>query len=279
MELVNASQLQMSRRGIERAAEIAGAPALQKTPVRPETSVHVTISDEARALQMMEEYAASEKPNYIEKTDAEYKTMSFKELVDERDANLLGGRAPGDDSLKIINGGKVASAVIDRILEQKFANAEAANALNERLGSFADQVKQRNPNISRSDFDIMMVDGKPSIVSTSLSKADLDELQRTLEDPKNKEGKALLKAVQDFNESSFKLVNMLIYDEQYKFGDTNAEGNRIVHRSEPVSMEELTRNISYQAAGREEGGTYTTRLHQELVGSTGWGAIMVYENN
>ena len=239
----------------------------------PSTVVH--ISDEGSALNVRENLKC-EAIVLVEKSDDEYAAMSFEDLINERDGPGK-FRADGDTNLYVMNlYGKAAQEAFNRIRAQQMENTQNAENLGEALNQFRTKLVEINPDIDPSDIDVEFKNGALSIVGNTLTSNQKTQAQNLLENSSD-ESKALKNAITQFNEGGLKMINMMLYDERGHFKGENSDGKAIVHREKPVSMEELMQNTHYSDVAKSGGG-YTWNKFYDLVGSTKWGAKLVFEN-
>jgi|GEM_PF-6405290 len=252
----------------------ANASASSQSTTSP--SAIVKISDEAMHLQVMEMYKSAPQTTYVEKTDAEYAAMTYEQLIDERNGEVTGPRQPGDTTLKIMHfHGKADVAAAVKLREQVLENTASSRNLSAALEGFKAAVAHQYPNI-KAGFDIGFENGKPVVVSNNLDEKTIAKIQSMLDDKTNSKAVGLKNAVNDFNENGLKMINMLIYEEKYKFGGTNELGKKVIHREAPLTLAEFTNNISYTQAGHSS-GSYTWAKHADVIGSTFYGVKYVYE--
>ena len=239
-------------------------------------STIVTLSDDAVHLQIMEMYKSAPQTTYIEKSDAEYAAMSYEQLIDERNGEMTGPRQPGDNTLKIMHFyGKADIAAAAKLREQELENSASSRNLQAALEGFKVAVAQKYPTL-KAGFDIGFENGKAIIVSNSLDEKSIANIQSMLDDKANSKAVGLKNAVNEFNETGLKMINMLIYEEKYRFGGTNELGKKVIHRDDPLTLVEFTKNISYTQAVSSN-SSYAWAKHADVIGSTSYGVKSVYE--
>jgi hypothetical protein len=245
----------------------------QQTPHSP--SVIVAISEEGMELQVQEALRSAKTISYIEKSDAEYKAMSYRQLIDERNGEAARGRQEGDTSLKILHlYGKADHYALVKLREQQVANSENSRNIASALNSFNEKVSKTYPSIG-SNFDITMKDGKARVVGIADKNIQF-KVQSLLDDNSNKQAITLKNSINAFNQDGLEMINMMIYEERIKFGGTNEEGKKVIHRTNDLTMNEFLKDISYSRAASSQGET-TWQKHQEVIGSTHYGVRYLYE--
>lgn len=245
----------------------------QKSPNAP--AAIVAISDEGMELQVKDALASAKKIEYIEKSDEEYAAMSYRQLIDERNGEAAGGRQEGDTSLKLLHlNGKADQRAQLLLREQQIANSNNSKSLATALNSFKTQVSKSYPAVG-SNFDITMQNGKATVVGIEDQEIRA-KVQALLDDSSNGRSNALKSAINTFNSGGLEMINMMIYEEKIKFGGTNDSGQKVVHRTNDLTMDEFLKNISYSNVASSHGGT-TWQKHQDVIGSTHYGVRYVYE--
>lgn len=250
-------------------AKVMALPVSQAASI---PSTVVTISDEALARQVREADEAG-KSTYVEKTPEEYAQMSYEKLIDER--NGLTDSQWKDGPLKPIRMyGKAAEAANMKLDNQRMDNYVSGKELGTSLKDFKQDMMKIHPELAKKSFDVSFKDGKAIIVGDGLSKQLKDSLQNDLDNSNNPSATKLQASIAKYNSAGLGLVNMQIYEEKGKYGGVNSI---YVHRDDPLTMKEFTEKISYDAVSRSEGG-YTYAKHGDVIGSTGYGARLVYKS-
>lgn len=238
-------------------------------------STIVTLSDEAMELQIKEALATAKTISYIEKSDEEYATMSYRQLIDERNGEAAGGRAEGDTSLKVIHlNGKADHHALMRLRDQQMANTANSKNLAAALTDFKSEIA-KNYSAIEKNIDITMKNGKASVIGIA-DKNLLSKVQTLLDDTGNKKSVALKSAINIFNSDGLEMINMMIYEERFKFGGANEQGQKVIHRTSELSAKEFQHNISYTKVANSS-GSFTWQKHQDVIGSTHYGVRYVYE--
>lgn len=245
----------------------------QKTFSSPSTIV--TISDEGMELQVKEVLASAKTISYIEKSDEEYATMTYRQLIEERNGEAAGGRQDGDTSLKVLHlNGKADQYAQIKLREQQVANSNSGRSLAIALNDFKNEAAKKYPSIANS-FDITMQNGSATVVGIS-DKNILSKVQSLLDDAGNDKARSLKSSIDSFNRNGLEMINMMIYEERIKFGGANETGQKVIHRTSDLTMDEFLNGISYANVASSSGGT-TWQKHQEIIGSTHYGVRYVYE--
>lgn len=236
-------------------------------------STIVNISDEGYTLSIQE--SLGNEIEFVEKSDEAYKAMSFEELVDERDGQGK-YRAEGDTTIYAMNSyGKAAQEAFLRVREQQMENTRNARNLGESLEQFRAKIIESNPGLSASDIGVEIKDGALTITGSKLTENQKAYAQNLLESSLA-EAQSLRGAITQFNEGGLKMINMMIYDERGHYGGENSEGKAVRHREQLVTMDEFLQNANYGNIA-SSGGSYTWGKFNDLVGSTKWGARLVFE--
>lgn len=277
MNLVNLNHSQvLSNASIKSPAQTlsSAAEALVESPTGAATpSTIVNISDDGYSLSIQESLANEIK--FVEKSDEAYKAMSFEELVDERDGRGK-YRAEGDTTIYAMNSyGKAAQEAFLRVREQQMENARNAQNLGESLEQFRAKIIEFNPSLKPSDIDVEIEDGALVITGSKLTDSQKAYAQNLLKSSLA-EAKHLRGAIAQFNEGGLKMINMMIYDGRGHYGGENSEGKAVRHREEFVVMDEFLQGANYGTIA-SSGGSYTWDKFNDLVGSTKWGARLVFE--
>lgn len=242
-----------------------------KGAVTPSTIVN--ISDEGYTLSIQESLGNEIK--FVEKSDEAYKAMSFEELVDERDGQGK-YRAEGDTTIYAMNSyGKAAQEAFLRVRAQQMENTRNAQNLGESLEQFRAKIIESIPGLKPSDIDVEIKDGALAVTGSRLTDSQKAYAQNLLEGSLT-EAKNLRNAITQFNDGGLKMINMMIYDERGHYGGENSEGKAVRHREEFVTMDEFLQNANYGNIA-SSGGSYTWDKFNDLVGSTKWGARLVFE--
>lgn len=280
MEVINLNHAQILSSAVNRKPEdidivstsLNTAPD-QKTLSSP--AAIVAISDEGMELQAKEALASAKTISYVEKSDEEYAAMSYRQLIDERNGEAAGGRQDGDTSLKVLHlNGKADQQAQLLLREQQIANSINSKNLASALNSFKNQVSKSYPTIT-DNFDITMQNGKVTVVGI-VDQDMRSQVQSLLDDPSNGKATALKSTIDTFNKDGLEMINMMIYEERIKFGGANDAGHKIIHRTNDLTENEFLKDISYSSVANSHGGT-TWQKHQEVIGSTHYGARYVYE--
>jgi hypothetical protein len=267
--LSNASSKSLTQT-LSSAAEVVVKP-FKGAAATPSTIV--SISDEGYTLSIQESLANEIK--FVEKSDEAYKAMSFEELVDERDGKGK-YRAEGDTTIYAMNSyGKAAKEAFLRVREQQMENARNARNLGDSLEQFRAKIIESNRRLSASDIGVEIKDGALTITGNKLTEDQKAYLQNVLESSLA-EAKNLRGAITQFNEGGLKMINMMIYDERGHYGGENSEGRAVRHREEFVTMGEFLKNANYENIATS-GGSYTWDKFNDLIGSTKWGAKLVFD--
>lgn len=254
---------------VSRSEEVAGS-----RPVSISPSTIVSISDEG-LTSSFREALRGEAIVIVEKPDEEYLAMSFEDLIDERDGKGK-YRADGDTNIYVMNPyGKAAQEAFNRIRAQQMENTLGAAKLGDALNQFRAKLVEADPGIDPSAIDIEFRNDVLVVVGSTLTNSQKARAQHVLENS-TPESKTLRNAIRAFNESGLKMINMMIYDERGHYRGVNSEGKAVVHREEPISMNDYVQGVSYHGVARS-GGSYTWSKFYELVGSSKWGAGLVFE--
>ncbi len=246
---------------------------VQKDSVIPSTIV--TISDHAQ--EILKQAAQESTPyTYVEKTDKEYESMSFQDLIDERNGgkNGIPSLGPGTTRGALMNG-KAATAAMAILDKQHIENVFSAREIGVSLNAFKKEMVKKFPELKNKTFDVSFSNGKAIISGDGLPKKLKDDLQNELENTKNTNAVKLQSSISKFNSIGLDLVNMRIYEEKGMYGGADSI---YVHRNDPLTMKEFTDKISYSSVAQSDGG-YTYTKHSEVIGSTGYGAVHVYKSS
>ncbi len=255
-----------------------------KSSATPSTIVN--ISDDGYTLSFQGSLKG-EVISFVEKSDEEYKAMSFEKLVNERDGQGK-FRADGDTTIYAMNSyGKAAQEALHRVRAQQMENTRNAESLGGALDQFRAKIIESNPGLDSSDIDIdididvdvdvdvEVKDGALTIVGSTLTESQKAFTQNLL-DSSAAEAKNLKNAITQFNEGGQKMLNMMIYDEKGHYGGENSEGKAVRHREEFVTMDEFLKDARYGNIA-SSGGSYTWDKFNDLAGSSKWGAGLVFE--
>lgn len=243
-----------------------------KSSVSPSTVVN--ISDDGYAFSIQESLKGTS-ITFIEKSEEEYRAMSFEDLVNERDGKGK-FRADGDTTIYEMNSyGKAAQEVLHRVREQQMENTRNAGNLAEALSQFRAKVIEAHPGLKPSDIDVEVKDGKLSILASGLTESQKVFAQKLLESS-HSEAINLKGSIAQFNEGGLRMINMMIYDERGHYSGENSEGKAVRHREEFVTMDEFVGGARYGSVAASN-GAYTWNKFNDLVGSSKWGTGLVYE--